>query len=143
MSGRFVTALIVSGLGLLIVLTPWYIFPVCVGMVQTVSGAAVHMKCFWAGVAASSAGGVIAAGGLFMGLFRSPGIRAGIALMLVPAGLYVALIPSFIIGVCPGETMPCHIGTLPALLLPSVLAILVGAAGAVGLRKEIQRDTRF
>ena len=124
-------------LGLFTVLTPYSIFPVCQAAMPTASGGAVPMKCFWTARAAVGSGGMILFAGLLLLFVRTPGTRLGVALMLFAVGLFAILTPHTLIGVCPGEMMACHMGTLPALSLLGLLTLLAAAGVALRARKDM------
>ena len=112
--GRF-SACAVLALGLLTILVPYGVFPVCEGLIATASGGAVPMKCFWTARAVAGLGALLLFAGLVLFFAKSPPVRFGVALMLLPVGLLTFLVPWKLIGVCASEAMPCRMGTLPAL----------------------------
>lgn len=123
-------------LGVLIALTPYFIFPVCEALIPTAMGGAVPMKCFWAARVSAGSGGAVAFAGILLLAGRAPGFRMGVSFMVLALGALVILNPHKLIGVCPGETMACHMGTLPALTLLGVLTILAAALILLAARKE-------
>lgn len=139
MVNRIFTSLTVILLGLLTALLPRTFLPVCTATIQTVSGSEIPMKCFWTAQASLGLGGLLCAAGIFLYLSKSVLIRLGISTMIFLNALLLAAIPAFLIGVCPGETMPCHLGTYPALL---VLAVLIGitSLGNIGYLYKISRN---
>lgn len=140
MFAKYFWALLFLALGIAVMVVPETVFPVCSHKIQTASGGFIPMKCFWTARAELGAGGLIACGGFFLACFSSPRIRAGIALMLLPAGLLTMLVPTWLIGVCPGETMPCHMGTQPALCLLGGVTILAALILLLSLRGRIRRS---
>lgn len=114
--GKFAAGVIIF-LGLLTLVTPFWLFPVCTGTITTATGAVVPMKCFWTARIAASLGGAILFAGILLFFATRPGLRLGVALMLLPLGVVIILVPLYLVGVCPSEAMPCHMGTLPALVL--------------------------
>ena len=111
--------------GALSVLFPQFLLPVCQGMVSTGSGGGIPMKCFWTARAEIGAGALVAFGGLLFCVSRDTGVRFGIAAMTAGAALLNIALPTVLIGVCATETMPCHMGTQPALLLVGIVVLLV------------------
>jgi len=133
-------------LGVLIIATPWYIFPVCeaegitshssssmssmsMGSAgDSSSGAAsgTIMKCGYTARAEAATGALIILAGLT--LFALPGRDARRALGVIGTGLgaVTILIPTVLIGVCSAPNAPCRIGTLPALALLGVLTAITG-----------------
>lgn len=124
MKERFISAFVVAVLGALIILTPQYLAPVCEKTITAASGMAVPMKCFWTARAVSALGFIIFFAGVALLFARNACVRAGIALMIIPVSIVTGLVPLTIIGVCANEMMPCHLKTLPAI---GVLSILSGA----------------
>jgi hypothetical protein len=121
-------AVVTIALGALIVLAPYGLFPVCEAAVLTAAGGSVPMKCFWTARASLGNGGLAIAAGFLLLFAQNPGLRLGLASLVLAAGLLTVLAPTALIGVCRGETMPCHMGTLPALMLLGSLTMLAGAA---------------
>ena len=130
-------ALIVVILGLLVVLTPFYLFPVCRAMPLSDSGASAPMKCFWTARAALGVGGMLVVSGLSLFFVKNPGTRLGLAFAPLCAGLLAILIPNQLIGVCPGETMPCHMGTLPALSVWGLFSVLAAVCIGISARRRM------
>ena len=118
-------------LGLLIALVPLCLFPVCEAGIATASGGSVPMKCYWTARVSLGSGGLVAFAGVLLLLCAKHPFCLGVALMAIPAGLLVILAPTQLIGVCPGEQMACHMGTLPALSLLGGLVILVATGIAI------------
>lgn len=142
---RVIISLVFVVLGLLVILVPTYLLPVCAPMevispvvnVQTPAHVAVkYMKCHWTGQAEMGIGAVIMALGLLMLLSRSACVRLGLSLSVICVAMLAAAIPTVLIGVCPGEMMPCHMGTLPALLLLSGLLVVIALINVLYLNRS-------
>ena len=140
---RLFSAGLIMLLGLLIMLTPQIIFPVCERTIATASGGAVPMKCFWTARAAYGTGGLVMTAGLMLAFVGLPGVRLGIAAMLLFVSLLSALLPMELIGVCAGVMMPCHMGTLPALCLLSLFSGLASLGVAWAAWKELRFNRRI
>lgn len=124
-------------LGLFLILVPWVIFPVCgVGRYAPADGtiAGVH-ACHGTLKAETVLGAVAIVAGL-VPLFW-PGRRvllfSSIAVLFV--AVFAVLFPAVITGVCKVPTMPCRLGTLPALVITGVLTGMAGLAGIIMSRK--------
>ena len=117
--------------GTLIALAPYFLVPVCEGHAP--------MKCFWTARAALGTGILIIWGGLLYCLCRDAGTRLGIAAMSAGAALLAIAFPSVLIGVCATETMPCHMGTLPALVLAGSLALAISLTACLRCRRAKSR----
>lgn len=142
---RVIISLVFVVLGLLVILVPTYLLPVCAPMevispvvnVQAPAHVTVkYMKCHWTGQAEMGIGAVIMALGLLMLLSRSASVRLGLSLSIICVALLAAAIPTVLIGVCPGEMMPCHMGTLPALLLLSGLLVVIALINVLYLNRS-------
>lgn len=142
---RVIISLVFVVLGLLVILVPTYLLPVCAPMevispvvnVQTPAHVTVkYMKCHWTGQAEMGIGAVIMALGLLMLLSRSACVRLGLSLSVICVAMLAAAIPTVLIGVCPGEMMPCHMGTLPSLLLLSGLLVVIALINVLYLSRS-------
>jgi glucose uptake protein GlcU len=117
-------------IGLLIAIGPQTLFPVCEVMGEMV------MHCHWTAQAELGIGLVIALLGLAGIIFSSKDLRLGLSISLFLNGLLALLVPSVLIGVCPGAHMPCHILTLPALSVLSALLVVISVINGIVLFKD-------
>jgi len=127
-------------LGLLIALTPWYIFPICEiaeksgTMPMDNSGddsmnmnSGTHMTCWYTAEAEAGTGALVVLLGLV--LFALPGreSRRSLGIMAIGLGVVTVLLPTYLIGMCTSSPdTPCNIGTKPALILLGVLTAITG-----------------
>lgn len=139
MKGRFFLATILVALGACVLMTPT-IFPVCDAHIPTASGGQIPMKCFWTGRMTVALGATLTFGGIVLCVCSNAAIRLGVALLLIPVNIVLLLTPTVLIGVCPGEMMPCHMGTLPAITLFGSLGLLAALLGVVLFRREQRRS---
>jgi hypothetical protein len=116
-------------LGILVAITPWYIFPVCemYGMYATTSaGKEMLMPC---GYTARTETWVVAPmlilAGAILPLGKTKEYRRAIGIFSVGLGALVLLLPTPIIGMCANPQHPCVVGTLPALVLLGSATIAV------------------
>jgi hypothetical protein len=128
MKNRLITGITIVILGLLLAVGVQTIFPVC-------EAGDKIMKCFWTGRAASGIGGVIAAIGILLLMFKDKRTRIGLLLSLVPIGIYAVLIPNVLIGVCGGAHMDCRALALPAITIIGAAVSVISAASAIWLHK--------
>ncbi|WP_276902345.1 DUF4418 family protein [Frischella perrara] len=138
---KYLVAILISLIGLLIILVPTFLLPVC-SPIEVINGdmhnhtSYKFMKCHWTSQAEIGIGSVILVIGIFMLLMKSHLVRLGMSLSLIVIALLVAAIPTVLIGVCPGETMACHIGTLPGLLLLSMTLLIICSINAFYLKRH-------
>lgn len=121
-------------LGALLVLIPWYFFPVCV-VGWIVPGMGLH-GCHGTLLAVTALGAMAMAGGmvpLIWPNWKTVYLASGLG--LVTAFLAV-LFPLAITGLCHGPNMPCRIGTLPALEVWSLFMGIVSFAGFALARRR-------
>jgi hypothetical protein len=128
-------------LGIVIMLTPWVIFPVCemygnymdMGMGMEM-GAKVPMTCGWTARAETGMGAlIVVAGGLLIAR-STPETRQAVGVFTIAMGVLVILFPTFLIGMCRMAEHPCRVLTLPALEILGIIVILVG--GYLVMKKE-------
>jgi hypothetical protein len=116
-------------LGIIIILTPWIIFPVCEmegSYVVTSTGMQLPMTCGWSARAESGIGALIViAGGLLIARSTKE-TRQAVGIFTIAMGALVILFPTFLIGMCKVATHPCRMTTLPALEILGVIVIIVG-----------------
>lgn len=144
MNNRIIVSILMMILGLLVIFVPTFILPVCPPTEVISQSADGHnhsvafkfMKCYWTAKAEIGVGGVIAVLGLVMLLAKSSLVRLGISMSLACIAVLVAAIPTILIGVCPGELMPCNIGTLPALLLLAGTIFIIAVLNSFYLCKQ-------
>lgn len=115
-------------LGLIVAVVPHYVFPVCQysGMlVQTMAGTYIPMRCYWTATAEVGLGAVIVVTGLLLFASRHIETRMALGFVLGALGTVVALVPTYLIGVCANPMHPCRIATQPALVLLGLVTVIV------------------
>jgi hypothetical protein len=116
-------------LGIIIILTPWIIFPVCEmegSYVVTSTGMKLPMTCGWSARAESGIGAlIVVAGGLLIARSTRE-TRQAVGVFTIAMGALVILFPTVLIGMCKVATHPCRMTTLPALEILGVIVIIVG-----------------
>ena len=116
-------------LGIIIILTPWVIFPVCEvhGLfVETAAGMKLPMPCGYSARAETGMGALIAvAGGLLVARW-TPETRQAVGVFSSAAGVLVILFPVALIGMCRLADHPCRLLTLPALEILGIVVIIIG-----------------
>ena len=123
MKNRIIIALLFILSGLLIILAPTVLFPVC-------SAEKMKMACYYSAKAEIGLGGLVAALGAVYFLLKSKEIRIGITMAQFFNAILVIVYPLKLIGLCKNADMACRVKTLPALI---VLTVLLGATALVNL----------
>jgi drug/metabolite transporter (DMT)-like permease len=116
-------------LGVLIILSPWVIFPVCEmhGLfVETKAGMQLPMPCGYTARAETGIGALIAVAGGLLVARRTTETRQAVGIFSTAAGLLVILYPTILIGMCRLADHPCRQLTLPALELLGAAVIIIG-----------------
>lgn len=150
MKNRLVSSLLFIILGLLLILVPLYIIPVCptsdvmpmqMGEMnhEMAHGTGKIMTCFWTARAELGIGSVIVLIGLLMLFTRTVFVRIGLSMSLACIALFSAAIPTILIGVCPNEMMLCNMGTKPALIIISGILFVVAIINTYYLNKISKR----
>ncbi len=128
MKNRIIIAAAFILLGLLVILAPTVLFPVCESDMK--------MACFFTKKAEIGVGLVIAALGVIYFFLKNKDIRLGISIaQFLNAGLVLAF-PAKLTGLCKMSDMACRVKTYPALIVLSVLLALTAAANIVFLIKS-------
>lgn len=128
MKNRIIFAAAFILLGLLVILAPTVLFPVCESEMK--------MACFFTKKAEIGAGLVIAALGVIYFFLKNKDIRLGISIaQFLNAGLVLAF-PAKLTGLCKMSDMACRVKTYPALIVLSVLLALTAVANIVFLIKS-------
>lgn len=157
MKNRIILSLFFVFLGLMIILFPIYILPVCphpdalantahginnqvanTGHMHT--GAGKIMKCFWTARAELGIGALIIAIGTLMLLSRTIFVRLGLSMALVCISFLAIAIPTILIGVCSNEMMRCNMGAKPALVLLSGILFVVSILNSLYLNKLVKKN---
>jgi hypothetical protein len=113
--------------GILIIIVPQFLLPVCSGTLVTEAGKEVPMKCHWMAQSEILTGLAVAVAGVLSLVIKKAGGRTACGIFAAFGGLLALLSVTAVIGVCSGPTMACVIGTRPAIIILSVLTMLVGA----------------
>lgn len=126
-------------LGVLVIATPWYIFPICEAQGITShsmssmsmgsaadSSAGTIMKCGYTARAEAAVGALIILAGITLLALPGRDARRAIGVIATGLGAVTISIPTVLIGVCSAANAPCRIGTLPALVLLGILTAVTG-----------------
>lgn len=129
MKKRYVFALLIVVIGLLLFFTPFNLAHVC-GLKDDGS----FMKCHWMGEAVRMLGGLVAVLGIVFALFEK--MAKGIAISVAGVGVCEILLQFFVIGTCKMPKMSCNVYTKPTVLLLSIVLITVCSVYIFLTRKE-------
>lgn len=137
MKGRII-GIMVIGLGLLLILVPWSIFPVCgMGRYSSVADQVIGLHGCHATFRAEIVLGIIAIiTGMVPVLWPVGKSLLGASIMSLVISILVILFPSSITGVCTVPTMACRLGTFPALVTLGILMAITSGAGILLSRKQ-------
>jgi hypothetical protein len=126
-------------LGLLIILTPWYIFPVCEiaeksGNIQVAAGSGndlnmnsgSHMTCWYTAEAETGSGALAILVGLVLLAWPNRESRRSLGIITIGLGVVTVLFPTYLIGTCTDTDTPCNIGTKTALIILGILTVIIG-----------------
>lgn len=131
-------AAVVLILGILTVLIPWYLFPVCgVGRYAPPAGTFARMHgCDGTLKAATVLGILTMCAGLLPLIFKQhlAGLISAVSTAVI--GVLLILFPTVITGVCKVPTMPCVFGTKPALVMAGIVLILMSSFGVLLMKKK-------
>lgn len=129
MKKRYIFALLIVVIGLLLFFTPFNLAHVC-GLKDDGS----FMKCHWMGEAVRMLGGLVAVLGIVFALFEK--MAKGIAISVAGVGVCEILLQFFVIGTCKMPKMSCNVYTKPTVLLLSIVLIAVCSVYIFLTRKE-------
>ncbi|MBT0653829.1 DUF4418 family protein [Geomobilimonas luticola] len=130
----FAVPLLLAVTGGLLVAIPRWLFPTCGFAHQSMAGA--MMRCDTTGSITLFLGVATLVAALALYLLSSGPARSGVLFAAVAAGC--VLFPLYLVwpGVCMAATMPCRMGTLPAVLLTGGVQVLVAVTSLVRSRSR-------
>jgi hypothetical protein len=133
-----VWALVIILLGVVVILIPWQLFPVCgVGRYAPPAGTLPRMHGCDGTLKAATVLGVLAViAGLLPVLIKQYWAGLVSAVSTAVIGVLLILFPTVITGVCKVPTMPCVYGTKPALIIAGIVLILAGSFGVLLMKKK-------
>ena len=137
-----VLALVTMLLGLLVVLTPRFIFPICESAHLSLweSHDAV-MRCYWFGKAEFLIGGLVVLAGLLAFVRPTRETRSAAGIMLAGLGLVAILLSlDTVIGsTCGHSGSICQLGAKPAVRAAGGVAVIIGLLFALSARSGDER----
>jgi len=129
MKKRYVFALLIIIIGLLLFFTPFHLAHVC-GLKPDGS----FMKCHWMAEAVRMLGGLIVVLGIIFAFLEKT--AKGIAVSVACVGVCEILLQFFVIGTCKTHSMSCNVYTKPTVILLSVALMVVSFLYVFLTRKE-------
>ena len=129
---RIISGAATIALGLLIALSPQFLFKVCN---LTEHG---FLRCHWSAQAEIGVGILIAMLWIFLIIFANLQTQLGLTVGIFFASIFAWSIPHVLIGGCNMMSMACRRAAFPALSVMSVLAL----AGAVGNMVHLESKTK-
>ncbi|OCG39539.1 hypothetical protein A9G28_09140 [Gilliamella sp. Fer1-1] len=156
MKNRIISSSIFIVIGVLIILFPLYILPVCpppeavttpIDTMSSTSSELAHsghmhastgkiMKCFWTARAEIGIGCLVITIGTLLLISSTAFVRMGLNMALACISLLAIAIPTILIGVCSNEMMRCNMGAKPALVLLSSLLFIIAIINTYYLNKK-------
>lgn len=121
MKNKLITALLFILSGLLVILIPTVILPICQSEMK--------MACYFTKQAEIGVGAVILALGVLT-LFSSKKTRLGISYAQLLNGILVLALPLKLTGLCKMSDMACRAKTLPGLIVIGVLIIVLAGVNS-------------
>lgn len=132
--------LFVLFLGLAVVVAAQFFLTVCSDaghMLETTKGTMVPMRCHWSEQALKGTGGLVAGIGAVMLLARDEAQRA-LSAVVALAGLFMVLIPLWLVPTCMTPSMVCNLSFKPGAILLGALVVLAGLLGMVKWKRVNQ-----
>jgi uncharacterized membrane protein YczE len=135
-----IPAIILIVLGILLVVSPWTIAPVCEvnGMyAQLASGKTLPMPCGWTARAEIGVGALAIFAGLLLAFSQSAETKRMIGLFGIAFGVLAILFPLYITKMCALPDHPCNLLTKPVLVILGVAVIAVSCWVIYGAQKDM------
>lgn len=125
MKGKNIVAILIVILGVVMLLIPQFIAPVC----------PIHdghiMKCHWMGQAVIGLGCVVAVLGLLMLISKESKVAAAFSISAaLVSGLAIA-VSTHLIGGCSHHHMSCQMHTIPAVTIVGGILLVLGLGFAI------------
>jgi hypothetical protein len=137
-----IAGVVVTILGVLVAITPRYIFPVCeyFGVrMQEMNGTSEPMGCYYTARASLILGLVIVVVGIALFLATQPQTRSLLAMVLAGASVLVILTPTVFFPICHNPDMHCNKGSKPMLIVLGIASLITAAwlvASAASAKKS-------
>jgi hypothetical protein len=133
MKNRYFVSGITILFGVLLLLIPTVLFPVC-------SSEEMKMACYYTARTELGLGFFVVLMGAVSLFTANAGVRIGCGLAQAGAGILVLLYPAKLTGLCKMGEMLCRMRTFPALIVTGVLLIVLSIGNAVYLIRKDRKD---
>ncbi len=125
MKKTYIFGIILLILGVVLALMPQIILPACDKGIELANGSTVPMKCHWTGIFCTILGAFVTLSGILALILRNAQTQRVLGVFSILFAVTAILTATCIVGVCKNAIMPCRMGTLPGILVISVLIIAV------------------
>ncbi len=137
---RAVFAVVIFLSGIMVMIIPRFILPVCTYkgfFVTTASGANIPMKCHYAMISEVLLGTILVLTGLIFFFVSSRQSIMALSGLVGWISILIIMVPVYFPGVCGNMKMPCYNGTRPGLMFAGVFIFLASAVSFfTALRNE-------
>lgn len=134
MQKRYILAAATVLTGAIIALLPYYILPVCSGLMEGKMGSMFHMSCFYTSRASIILGILTMIAGAGFASRKVLPSGKSLTLLLVSLGTLTIVLPYYILPVCQPAGMACHT-TRAGWVVAGFVLIVIGLIGS-GVTEE-------
>ena len=136
MKGReIIPGILLLVLGVISVLIPKIILPVCSGQLELATGSTAPMKCHWMAQAELPISILIIAVSVLILALKNQQMQLILYVVITMLGLMVILVCTVFIGVCMASGMPCRMGTQPAMIIIGAMILFFSMIGVYSTYK--------
>jgi hypothetical protein len=127
-----IIAIVLMILALVVIIVPSFFACASYGKaIQLPSGKSIPMKCFWTARAEIGVGVLLLAVGALLFISHKLESRRFLSILALILGIFIALFPTELIGVCAGPNMSCVVVMKPTLLLIGIVTGVLGLAAMI------------
>ena len=127
-----IIAIVLMVLALVVIVVPSFFTCASYGKaIQLPSGKSIPMKCFWTSRAEIGVGVLLLAVGALLFISHKLESRRFLSILALILGIFIALFPTELIGVCVNPNMSCVVVMKPTLLLIGIVTGVLGIAAMV------------
>jgi hypothetical protein len=128
----------VIALGMLVAITPRFLFSICEYngiFMQLGAGKTAHMPCYYTARGAYIIGTLVALIGITLLLAKARETVRLLSVVLGGAGIAVMLLP-ILYPICPNPDEPCNHGTKPMLIVLGIIILMIAVFSGLSSRKS-------